>query len=363
MFAGLVLAACVVPAPPAEAAPASDYPLTGTIFPPEIAAPTFLWRDGGGAARWRIRVEFGGGAEALEIDAAGDPPAIGEIDPRAAGATNEPPLLTSGQHAWKPDRAVWETIKRNSRGRPATVTITRLTARGLAGRPTLQVTIETSNDSVGAPIFYRDVPLMPSELERGVIKPLAESNVPLIAWRLRDVAEPRSRLLLDGLHTCANCHSFSADGKTLGMDVDGPENDKGTYAIVPVEPRTTIRTGDVITWNSFHAKPPGHHTIGFLSQISPDGRYAVSTLNESVYVSNFKDYRFLQVFYPTRGILGWYDRQSGRMEALPGADDPALRSHRCRLEPGRQVPGVRARRGPRSLSAGAQAGRVRQRSQ
>ena len=23
------------------------------------------------------------------------------------------------------------------------------------------------------------------------------------------------------------------------------------------------------------------------------------------YVANFKDYRFLQVFYPTRGILAW----------------------------------------------------------
>ena len=29
------------------------------------------------------------------------------------------------------------------------------------------------------------------------------------------------------------------------------------------------------------------------------------------YVSNFKDYRFLQVFYPTRGILAWYSRETG----------------------------------------------------
>ena len=37
---------------------------------------------------------------------------------------------------------------------------------------------------------------------------------------------------------------------------------------------------------------------------------------------NFKDYHFLQVFYPTRGILAWYDRATGRRQALPGADDP-----------------------------------------
>jgi hypothetical protein len=39
-------------------------------------------------------------------------------------------------------------------------------------------------------------------------------------------------------------------------------------------------------------------------------------------VANFKDYRFLQVFYPTRGILSWYSRQTGVLQPLPGADDP-----------------------------------------
>jgi tetratricopeptide (TPR) repeat protein len=40
------------------------------------------------------------------------------------------------------------------------------------------------------------------------------------------------------------------------------------------------------------------------------------------YVANFKDYRFLQVFYPTRGVLAWYSRATGRLQPLPGADDP-----------------------------------------
>jgi tetratricopeptide (TPR) repeat protein len=42
----------------------------------------------------------------------------------------------------------------------------------------------------------------------------------------------------------------------------------------------------------------------------------------SFFVQNFKDYRFLQVFYPTRGILAVYNRTTGRREPLPGADDP-----------------------------------------
>ena len=40
------------------------------------------------------------------------------------------------------------------------------------------------------------------------------------------------------IHDCIlarNCHSFSADGKTMGIDVDGPKNDKGLYAVVPIQ--------------------------------------------------------------------------------------------------------------------------------
>jgi Tol biopolymer transport system component len=43
---------------------------------------------------------------------------------------------------------------------------------------------------------------------------------------------------------------------------------------------------------------------------------------DSYYVTNFLDYRFLQVFYPTRGILEYYDRSDGLRHPLPGANDP-----------------------------------------
>ncbi|MBZ5583663.1 MAG: tetratricopeptide repeat protein [Acidobacteriia bacterium] len=290
-----------------------DYPLDGSVFPPEITAPAFLWH-GPSPASWTIGIEFADGAPEIHLTCAGGAPPPGEIDKRAISDTNQPPPAPTG-HSWTPDAVTWAAIKKRSTGRSATVTISGGGARA-------QIRIQTSRDPVGSPIFYRDVPLMPSEVQKGVIKPLATAGIPLIAWRLRDIGEPRSRVVLEGLHTCTNCHSFSRDGKTLGMDVDGPENDKGTYAIAPVAPRMTIGNQDVITWNSFKGKPAGQSTIGFLSQVSPDGRYAVTTLNEEVYVANFKNYRFLQVFYPTRGILAWYNRETGRMEALPGADDP-----------------------------------------
>ena len=162
--------------------------------------------------------------------------------------------------------------------------------------------------------------------------------MPLIAWRLRNVGEPASRLLMEGLHTCANCHSFSRDGKTLGMDLDGPQNDKGMYALVSLAPRTVIRNEDVIKWSSFRGRLWGDLRVGFMSPglagravrcdhrkgSGDEGGKARAKKDNlgNYYVANFKDYRFLQVFYPTRGILAWYSRETGILQPLPGADDP-----------------------------------------
>lgn len=59
-----------------------------------------------------------------------------------------------------------------------------------------------------------------------------------------------------------------------------------------------------------------------MSRVSPDGRYVITMIDGAYYVQNFKDYRFLQVFYPTRGLLAYYDRATGEVKLLPGADDP-----------------------------------------
>lgn len=306
-----------------------DYPPNEAIFPPEIIPPTILWHDSAEPAdTWLVEFTVGDGQAWVGALVPGSPPPQGEIDPRCIAETNEIYRGTPYQQSaksWTVHDNIWQWVKQQSVERPAQLRIVGFSSR----RPHVplsvgQVTLSTSRDPVGAPIFYRDVPLAPSATERGVIKPLSEAFLPLIAWRLRDISQPKSRLLLTNLLTCANCHSFSDDGTTLGMDVDGPSGDKGAYAIVPVARETIIDTKDVISWNSFSGKPPGHKTIGFLSRVSPDGRYVVTTLNESVYVQNFKDYRFLQVFYPTRGILGYYDRENGEIKPLPGADDPAF---------------------------------------
>jgi len=311
-----------------------DYPLDESIFPPEITPPTFIWRDPAeNTTRWRIDIVFSDGSAGIHSQSAGERLAIGEIDQRCVSATNELPKLTPEQaaaHSWIPTAEIWEAMKKHSVADAAVVTISgfsELDAKHAvsSGRATLH----TSKDPVGAPVFYRDVPLMPSETEKGIIKPLAPSAVHLIQWRLRDIGKSESRVVLKDMVTCANCHSFSRDGKTMGMDMDGPANDKGLYAVVPVKPQMTINTSDMVNWNPSHTRQVGLNRVGFMSQVSPDGKYVVTTVNTSerptqsnYYVVNFKNYKFLQVFYPTRGMLAWYNRDTGERNPLPGADDP-----------------------------------------
>jgi hypothetical protein len=258
LFLGIMLA---VPSNPETASITIDYPTNNSIFPPDIVAPTFLWRDPVESnTRWSIDVTFADGSPTLHMKSAGERMKVGEIDPRALAPSNRPPELTPEQaaaHTWRPDRDTWEAIKKHSAGRPARITISGISDARTGKVPRAAVNITTSEDPVGAPIFYRDVPLMPSEVEKGVIKPLAPSSIPLIAWRLKYVGDSGNRLMMTGLHTCANCHSFSRDGKTLGMDMDGPQNDKGMYALVPITKRMSIRNEDVIQWSSFKGKMGG----------------------------------------------------------------------------------------------------------
>jgi tetratricopeptide (TPR) repeat protein len=329
-----------------------DYPLEGSIFPPEITPPTFLFHDSSESAkRWVVEVSFADHSNGIRVEAAGELMHVGESDPRAGDAAILIPTLADAR-TWKPDSDTWAKIKRLSVKSPATITISGY-GDADANLPVSagKVTITTSQDPVGAPIFYRNVPLMLSPPgAKGPITPLPQPALPLIKWELRDISKPESRVMMENLPTCANCHSFSTNGKTLGIDMDGPRNDKGLYAMVPISKNITITNRDMIRWSSFQEKPeaigiePTVKRFGFMSQVSPDGRYVVTSIsppnlkrasvNEAqgpefapgvinrIFSVNYRQLKFIQVFYPTRGILAWYDRVEKKMRPLPGADDP-----------------------------------------
>ena len=286
---------------PAGAGPAAakltvDHPLDGAVFPADIAAGAFIWRDASQEAdTWLIDVLLPGRGGRIGILTAGRPGA------------------DQGVRKWRPDTSLWQAIKNGSVQAPAAVTIigfaasdpSRVLSRG-------RVAISTSKDPLGAPIFFRDVPL-----------PFAEAikDTRAISWRLGDASSRQSpRTLLTNLNVCGNCHSFTPDGKTLAMDVDYG-NDKGSYIITDIARETVLDKSRVITWSDYKREDK-EPTFGLLSQISPDGRYVVSTVKDRSIFSPVPDLAYSQRFFPIKGILVVYDRQERKFFSLPGADDP-----------------------------------------
>jgi hypothetical protein len=265
-----------------------NQPLDGTLFPPEIAPPVFRWADSRpDADTWLISFSFSDGGPRESF--------------RASGSDWTPP----------PDR--WADIKRRSLEQDATVSILGFSAAAPDKiLSAARITIRTSADEVGAPLFYREVNLPFIEAVKDPTK---------IRWRFGEVSatEPPP-VVLENLPVCGNCHSFSADGALLGMDVDYA-NDKGSYALAAVGHEMALADDNIITWSDYR-RDDGQKTFGLLSQVSPDGRYAISTVKDrSVFVAK-PELAFSQLFFPIQGILAVYDRTTQAFRPLPGADDP-----------------------------------------
>jgi tetratricopeptide (TPR) repeat protein len=82
-----------------------------------------------------------------------------------------------------------------------------------------------------------------------------------------------------------------------------------------------LATSDIITWNDYK-KEDEEQTFGLLSQVSPDGRVVVSTVKDKSVFVPMPPLAFSQLFFPVKGILCSYDRQTHAFQSLPGADDP-----------------------------------------
>ncbi len=267
-----------------------EYPLEGTLFPPEISAPAFRWKEEHAHADlWLVSVEFADGRGRINCFAS--------------------------QSEWRPEPAVWEKIKSRSRETPVVVTVIGVKRQAPSEALSVgRVTIRTSSDPVGAPLFYREVNLPFVDAVR---------DPSTIRWRFGAISSMQPPpVVLEKLPVCGNCHSFSADGAVLGMDIDYA-NDKGSYALAPIRPAMTLDKSVIITWSDYK-KDEKEPTFGLLSQVSPNGRFVVSTVkDESVFVPK-PGLDFSQLFFPVKGILCVYDRQTGSFQSLPGADDPKL---------------------------------------
>ena len=200
---------------PAAATPALiiDIPANNTIYPPDIIPPQFTWRDQNPAVTvWRVEIVFAKG-RSIKAWSNGEKIQLAPVDSNLVGYV--PPTLSPEQqaaHTWRPDDKTWEEIKKRSQSDTQTATVVISGFAGLKDHDpltTAKATFQTSIDPVGAPIFYRDVPLIPPDLstaQRGVIKPLPDSVLPKIKWELRYIDQKQSKVMMTNLPTCGNCH-------------------------------------------------------------------------------------------------------------------------------------------------------------
>ena len=265
-----------------------SYPLNETVFPPEIIPPTFQWEDGSeGTDRWLVHLDFRDGNPSIDA--------------------------VVQQQQWEPTDEEWKDIKARSLERPVNMSILGFNGKTFRIINSKGVVVfSTSKDSVGAPIFYREVNL---PFEDAVKDPTE------ILWRFGRISDKQQPpVVLENMPVCGNCHSFSINGRMVGLDVDYA-NDKGSYAFTAVQGTISLSEDNIITWSDYR-RNDNVNTFGLLSQVSPDGRYVISTVKDrSVFVPK-PDLYFSQLFFPIKGILAYYDSDTEEFHALPGADNP-----------------------------------------
>ncbi len=259
-------------------------PSDGSVFPPGFPAPGVLWEDDNiHSKKWLVNIS------------------INQNENIFTEIVNE--------KQWRIDEQTWNKLKENSVNKPATITVAGIDPENnkevfSGGR----ITITFSTDSVGAPIFFRAVPL-PFKY--------ATSHLDSIKYMLGNVTSAKPpKVLLENLPVCGNCHSFSPDGKRFAMDVDA-FGDKGSYLIANVDKEVEMQPENFITWSDFQEKS----TMALLSQVSPNGKYVVSTLDDNEIFESRDQLEYSQLFFPIKGILTVYDIEKQSFHALPGADD------------------------------------------
>ena len=265
-----------------------QHPIEGAVLPLNMPAPVLFWKTNvPGASRWVAAFKAGG----------------------------DKWLFDDIQPMWRPPEARWRAIKQAAKAEPIELLLAacrrehpgQIMARG-------SVRFTVARQSVESPLFYREVNLPFID---------AVKDPSRIRWRFGGLDKGTlPPVVLEKLPVCGNCHSFSQNGEYLAMDVDYA-NSKASYVITRTAPEMRLATSDIITWNDYR-REDGQETFGLLSQISPDGRYVISTVKDrSVFISR-PDLAFSQLFFPLQGILAVYDREAKTLSSLPGADDPTL---------------------------------------
>jgi len=261
---------------------AINYPFDEALFPPEFPAPTFEWECKiTGPYSWNVSLFTEN--EKYEI------------------------VASTKQNSWTPDEFAWDSLKRMSGFKD----IHFLVEGSDSGKGKDRISFKISRDSVGAPVLYRQMPI-PSFF--------AEEHLDSMNYMLINFgSKKKPHMAMEGFPVCGNCHSFTDDGRTIGLDLDAGLRDKGGYFIADIEDTIVFSLENYRSWS----KLENRSTFGLFSKISPDGRYIVTTVKDRMVFINYDEEEripYSQLFFPVNGHLAIYDRQTGAINELPGAD-------------------------------------------
>nr|WP_287412149.1 hypothetical protein [Pseudodesulfovibrio sp.] len=296
-------------------------PLPGALVPANAASPIIRWKDALNTT-WLITLSTNGTS-------------------LCRGVMDTP--------YWIPNQLLWEQIKSAAGNAPVQVSV-----NGISSTGTLNTKGETSfaisEDPVGSHIGF---------LRKRLPFKKAKDNPHDSQMAVGDLSSfAKPRIVLQDQPICFNCHAYSANGKSYGMDMDY-KGDKGGYVLVDISKTVSITDDNVISWNDYKAPGPSKYSMGLFTAFSPNGRYAASTVGESSAFIMLDDLHFSQMFYPATGVIAYYDRTTEQILPLSGADNiEAVQTNPTFSADGRRVTFARASVKP-ALVADIEAGRLR----
>ncbi len=261
------------------------YPFQGSVFPNDIISPTIRWQSNTQNLVWTISI--------------------------SNSDTSIKLTYHTNQQNYRIPKKDWEKMKIIPNDTFKIELFGHTKEEKFKALAYDKIKIIISQDKVEAPIFFRSVTLPFA---------YAVEHLETIKWRLGYVSdELKPFTVLENMPVCGNCHSFSSDAKTMGMDVDYG-NDKGSYAIFDIQKEVKLTKDKIISWSDYK-KADGEQTFGLLSALSPNGRYAISTLKDRSVFVKVDNLEYSQLFFPIKGILVFYDRETKKFKPLKGADD------------------------------------------
>ena len=261
-------------------------PFEDALFPPEFPAPAFEWWSQKQDKNMSYDVTLSTANKKLSYNA------------------------TVSQPSWTPGESAWDSIKIASEGERIIFKVKRSRSEEKAS----MISFSVSSDSVGAPVLYRQMPIPFLFAERN----LDSMNFVLINFGSRK----KPHVAMKGFPVCGNCHSLSADGNTLGLDLDAGLRDKGGYFVTQIKDTVQFNIENYNSWSKMEKR----RTFGLFSKISPDGRFLVTTIKDRVVMKNFpiggtiEELKYSQLFFPVNGHLAIYDLKTKELKELPGAN-------------------------------------------